>query len=578
MEYPVPDPLDVEQVSIRDFCFPWGITVFLDSDDLYKAIDGRDGSVLYEDSSLSNVHQPAYDYMANNDTLSHLIFAPFASRSMFFDAPLDVWHSDSTVMAPGCHLKHETGFTGYILKLTCGESGKTTNNHKTLKNIHIAGLGNGKGIYIKNTGYSHFENVFTVQCTTGWRIANRLNESSFVNCISEADGTTTNPAMVIKADTDTPDDATNTLDFFGFKWVNPKSQALRIETDTSLVTSSIRAITFHGGRIHSTNTEASPSVVLAGTNEVKFRDLVEAYHQKDQPLFKVGESGSPARGTQITGSRIMSASTTTNSVGIDCVNPDESITIKDNTFGDKTNKYLDHAIDWRDGTYKAFLGGNTYNTEKNPFIDNPPEIVELPSTRIVSGVFDSWRDGRISQRKRGRTRLTDGTPTRFVKSPMEWNIVSGSPSASTGYLSLPAGDVTAQTIESVTPCLLETGRIEYEMAFTDATTTGAHRTHFLRKDANNLYELKLSIGTEGVELYRAEGGSYNLLGSGSFTLDTNYHTWAIIIPKDGNISVNFDGTEIISAGSATTKHKILEGIKFKYEGDYEARIKNLKIY
>lgn len=135
----------------------------------------------------------------------------------------------------------------------------------------------------------------------------------------------------------------------------------------------------------------------------------------------------------------------------------------------------------------------------------------------------------------------------------EWTTVSGMPSATSGYLSLPSDGTTEQIVETQTR--FEIGEWKYDARFVSnpSGTFGFYRHEPLLLDASNDWFIDKVGDSASVnfKLGKNESGTTTKVISGSWTNDSNWHTDRLTRSPYADWELFHDGT---SQGTATDSY------------------------
>ena len=177
---------------------------------------------------------------------------------------------------------------------------------------------------------------------------------------------------------------------------------------------------------------------------------------------------------------------------------------------------------------------------------------------IANYLEDDWGDNSLST----RTNPADGVyaspsairagDTLIGRYRPEWSVTNGSPSATSGYLSLPGNDTTPDRLRTTSKWT--TGTLQYDARQTtlqSSSTTALIIMSFIHQDPNNKifsYFRDDSGTTQFRRLTKTVSGTGTELIKNDTTPDTNWHTTKITRSAYGDWEAFWDG---VSYGTAT---------------------------
>jgi len=590
MEYPVPDPLDVEQLFNKSKGN--SAIIWRDSSGTIHA-EGKDGDIATGENVMV-VAQQAYDNLASlSPQHGYLRFAP---QVFEVSNPLVLYGQYTTVEAPGALFIPSTNFHDYFFKVQ-----NTTNSEKTagyqpvssaLRHIYINGENQAKGIYFKEIFQKNFYdlNVYSCQDGPAFRLANTVRQCHFTNLNAKFSGTSTAPELWIEPDENTGGDSTNKIEFIGCDIDYPYNQAIRIRSNSSytrkMFTLDFIKVNFELNKSALANVPASTGdgMEILGVDTIRFSNCQWSWCGDNQSVVKTGLGPNGEKVDSLIfqnvnfNGQVPSTAVTLRGIG-------NYVKFLGCQFGEPAS--IDNGIDWGAGDYDVYWSGNDFDVVNGErFIGHPPNAVErVGGQSEVFGYFDSWLDARYKNRLQG----THLVKSKEVIAQLPWEIYNGSPSVSQGVLNLPAGDATTQRFATNSQSYFDTGNFEFEMRLNATPTANNFIFKFLHHYDGayyNMYQVYLnSAGFLELRVVPAGTNTHTTLIDNSITLDTNWHTIRVTSDRNGTGTYGewelfYDGTSLGTADNtykpnyqASTDHT-----RFKNSMDVSIDIKNLKKY
>lgn len=206
----------------------------------------------------------------------------------------------------------------------------------------------------------------------------------------------------------------------------------------------------------------------------------------------------------------------------------------------------------------------------NLTIQKGQEIVDAMSdpSKIGTGgrrgyLGDDWQDNKLTSRDKAATTATALSKIYQIFRP-EWTTISGSPTASSGYL------------------VLNNAEVETTCSFSE----GAWQIDIMHYSTSAwIHAIKLFNGT--TEAYRVQHetdgdlflidmvDNVNLI-SANKAVDTDWHTVKLTRDSDGNFELFWDGASVGTATDTTTT--TFDKLRMREIDGYEARFDNLGVY
>lgn len=273
---------------------------------------------------------------------------------------------------------------------------------------------------------------------------------------------------------------------------------------------------------------------------------------------------------------------------------DPQITIKTDTRGNiviqdfpkPTDAKTEAQLQWRDRYRQGVAVWNALTDEQKATYTTDPTITNfnnfmrewLLKVGFKGYILDDFADGLYQNRKTFNEippdeGLEPPTSEYTTETRPEWTVESGTWDASAGYVSGTPPSKAPGNLS--TPSNFMTGTWEYKTRIPQVNTYSRFIPIFI--DADNLYDIELSSRSaeSWVKFRKCVAGSWTDLISGTWTIDTDWHTITLMRDAAGNFELFFDG---VSQGTCTdTSHTSTSVIKLQTEGD-PSDFDDIKVY
>ncbi len=131
-----------------------------------------------------------------------------------------------------------------------------------------------------------------------------------------------------------------------------------------------------------------------------------------------------------------------------------------------------------------------------------------------------------------------------------WNVVSGTPSISNGYLVLPSGGTTISTSSSLLHLYV---KVKCYIDTLPSSADGGLDVVFARDTNGDMYDAwldyKSGVTQNNADLRYCPSGSACTWFNGNWTPDTNEHVWEIYRDQSGSMKLLLDGSQVASGSS-----------------------------